>query len=396
MPHYRYKAKTMEGDVRIGKMEALTERDLFRHLESQGLWCFAWRREPERFHVKKMSLGAGLLAPLCREFSVMTAAGVPLSEILSVSGRMAGNRRLKRAISRVQEEVYRGLSLSQAMEAENGIFPPLLVHMVRAGESGGELEEILAKMARYYERQREMEGKIRTAMIYPLILLAVTIFVSVFLLTEVLPQFTSLLAGQPLPWLTSLLLRTGAYLGGHSGLCLSLVLMPAILITGIFQIPSVRLAADHLLLYIPIIGKLLKTIDTSRFAQTFGMLYGSGAGILDALELTGQVMGNSYIRLSLKNVAEGLKRGRLLSESLLEEDIFLPVFVSVVAAGEESGRLEQVLKEAGIYYEKETEREVNQMVALLEPAVILFMAFVVGTMILSVMTPLFNMYASLL
>ena len=185
-------------------------------------------------------------------------------------------------------------------------------------------------------------------------------------------------------------------MGSHGAQPLLFVPVPAVLLIGIFHIPSVRLALDRAIIHIPVIGKIVKTIDTARFSQTFGILYGNGAGILEALDLTGQVMGNSYIRKSLKDVAEELKRGRLLSGSLEEANIFLPVFVSMVAAGEESGRLDQVLGEAGIYYEKEAERAVNQMVVLLEPAMILIMAIVVGGMILAVMTPVFQMYSSML
>ena len=396
MPQYRYKAKSMDGKVCRGRMEALTERDLLKRLEDQGLYCFGWREESKGRARRKIPLGAGLLAPLCRELSVMLSAGVPLAEILAVSGEMAGSSRLKKEILRVREEVYQGHSLSEAMESGEGTFPSLLIYMIRAGETGGELEEILRKMAEYYERQRELGGKIRTAMIYPLILFAATVFVSIFLVAEVLPQFVSLLEGQPLPLFTRILLEAGAYMGSHGAQPLLFVPVPAVLLIGIFHIPSVRLALDRAIIHIPVIGKIVKTIDTARFSQTFGILYGNGAGILEALDLTGQVMGNSYIRKSLKDVAEELKRGRLLSGSLEEADIFLPVFVSMVAAGEESGRLDQVLGEAGIYYEKEAERAVNQMVVRLEPAMILIMAIVVGGMILAVMTPVFQMYSSML
>ncbi len=233
-------------------------------------------------------------------------------------------------------------------------------------------------------------------MSYPMILLAVTAFVCIFLVSEVLPQFTSLLEGQPLPWLTRIFLGMGDYLANHGSVLLLSVLVLTILTAGIFKISSVRLAADRVLLYIPIVGKLLKTIDAARFAQTFGIVYGSGAGILEALELAGQVMGNTYIQKAIESLEEEIQRGSLLSRSLQREDIFPPVFVSLTAAGEEAGSLEQAMEAAGIYYEKETERAVSQMAALLEPAMILFMSAVVGSMVLSVMTPVFQMYSSML
>ena len=153
MPQYRYKAKSMDGKVCRGRMEALTERDLLKRLEDQGLYCFGWREESKGRARRKIPLGAGLLAPLCRELSVMLSAGVPLAEILAVSGEMAGSSRLKKEILRVREEVYQGHSLSEAMESGEGTFPSLLIYMIRAGETGGELEEILRKMAEYYEKE---------------------------------------------------------------------------------------------------------------------------------------------------------------------------------------------------------------------------------------------------
>ena len=396
MPYYRYRARNMEGRLCTGRMDVQTEQELFKRLEEEGMHCFSFRKEAAEPVAGRLSLGASILAPLCRELSVMLAAGIPLTEALEVSGQMAGSRRLKQELFRLREEVCRGLSLSQAMEAGGGTFPPLLVYMVRAGEAGGGLDGILKRMAEYYERQRELNGRIRTAMSYPMILLAVTAFVCIFLVSEVLPQFTSLLEGQPLPWLTRIFLGMGDYLANHGSVLLLSVLVLTILTAGIFKISSVRLAADRVLLYIPIVGKLLKTIDAARFAQTFGIVYGSGAGILEALELAGEVMGNTYIQKAIESLEEEIQRGSLLSRSLQREDIFPPVFVSLTAAGEEAGSLEQAMEAAGIYYEKETERAVSQMAALLEPAMILFMSAVVGSMVLSVMTPVFQMYSSML
>lgn len=394
MPLYRYKAKTMEGKICRGRMEAPTDRELFKRLEGQGLYCLAWQEEgPDVFQGR--TLRAGSLVPFCRQMSAMLGAGVPLPEILEVSSRMAADGRQKEILLQIKDAVYRGLTLSEAMEG-SGAFPPLLVHMVRAGEAGGGLDGIFQRMAEYYERQHELRGKLCTAMIYPLILLIVTALVSLFLAVEVLPQFASLLEGQPLPWITRLLLGAGRYLK-EGGIGYLLAALPAaVMAVGIFRIPSVRLAADRLLLCIPIIGKLLKTIDAFRFAQTFAMLYGKGADVLESLELTGQVMGNSFIRKSVENVEEELKRGRLLSQALKEADVFPPVLAAMAAAGEESGCLEQMLEKAGTYYEKEGEEAVNRIAALFEPAVILVMAFVVGSVVLSVMLPAAGVYSSML
>lgn len=162
------------------------------------------------------------------------------------------------------------------------------------------------------------------------------------------------------------------------------------------MIPSVRLKADRAILHIPVIGKLLRTVETSRFASTFAVLYGSGVGILDAIHASGRVIGNTYVEKCLERAAENMKRGEMLSQVLKELDVFHPILISMVVAGEESGALDTVLSEAGGYYQREAGRALGQMVALLEPVMILFMALIVGSIVMAVMIPVFNMYSSML
>lgn len=396
MPRYRYTAKGMNGRVCKGSMEASDPADLTERLKQRELYCFRWREIEESRSSGLSPLKIRMLPPLCRQFSSMMAAGVPLGDILTVSIRAEGDKGMKKVLLRIRKAVYEGSTLSEAMEATEGIFPNLLVYMIQTGEASGRLDEILDRLAAYYSREEELAGKVRAAMTYPLILLFVTICCSIFLLTAVLPQFAAMLQGARLPALTRFMLVAGEQLRLHGGLYAAAMLILILFILSASAVTGVRLRIGRALLHIPFAGKLLKIIYTSRFASSFSVLYGSGTGILEALDIAGRVIGNEHIRLEIREACFCMEQGQSLSKALGRLEMFPPVFLSMTAAAEESGDLERIMEQTGRYYEKEAERAMNQMIALLEPAMILVMAGMVGSIVLAVMLPMFQMYSSIL
>ena len=396
MPRYRYTAKGMNGRVCKGSMEASDPADLTERLKQRELYCFRWREIEESRSSGLSPLKIRMLPPMCRQFSSMMAAGVPLGDILTVSIRAEGDKGMKKVLLRIRKAVYEGSTLSEAMEATEGIFPNLLVYMIQTGEASGRLDEILDRLAAYYSREEELAGKVRAAMTYPLILLFVTICCSIFLLTAVLPQFAAMLQGARLPALTRFMLGAGEQLRLHGGLYAAAMLILILFILSASAVTGVRLRIGRALLHIPFAGKLLKIIYTSRFASSFSVLYGSGTGILEALDIAGRVIGNEHIRLEIREACFCMEQGQSLSKALGRLEMFPPVFLSMTAAAEESGDLERIMEQTGRYYEKEAERAMNQMIALLEPAMILVMAGMVGSIVLAVMLPMFQMYSSIL
>ena len=378
MPRYRYKAKSEDGRVHCGTEKADSGRALFVILKSRGLYCYEYSSLERTSSARPAKLNQRQLPLLCRQLAAMLTAGVPLSRALEVSAGSARDKTLKVTLAGLRESIHKGRTLSEAMEEMKGVFPNLLVYMTRTGESSGRLDELLHKMAGYYGREEELNGKVRAAMTYPVIL------------------FASMLQEQELPWITRMMMRLSFSLRSRGVLYIMLILVLMALFKGILTCPFVRLQADRAVLYTPIIGKLLSTVYTSRFASAFAVLYGSGIGILDAMHTVGRVMGNSYVEKGLVQVAESLKGGVMLSQALDELNLFQPVLISMVAAGEESGALDMVLEDAGSFYEKEAARAVNQMIALLEPAMILILALVVGSVVMAIMMPVFNMYSSML
>lgn len=396
MPRYRYTAKGMNGRVCKGSMEASDPADLTERLKQREFYCFRWREIEESRSSGLSPLKIRMLPPLCRQFSSMMAAGVPLGDILTVSIRAEGDKGMKKVLLRIRKAVYEGSTLSEAMEATEGIFPNLLVYMIQTGEASGRLDEILDRLAAYYSREEELAGKVRAAMTYPLILLFVTICCSIFLLTAVLPQFAAMLQGARLPALTRFMLGAGEQLRLHGGLYAAAMLILILFILSASAVTGVRLRIGRALLHIPFAGKLLKIIYTSRFASSFSVLYGSGTGILEALDIAGRVIGNEHIRLEIREACFCMEQGQSLSKALGRLEMFPPVFLSMTAAAEESGDLERIMEQTGRYYEKEAERAMSQMIALLEPAMILVMAGMVGSIVLAVMLPMFQMYSSIL
>lgn len=396
MPRYRYRAKSLDGKTDKGAVNAADEAELLKILRSRGLHCYDYSQDTGERDIKFPKVRLKLIPPLCRQLSAMLAAGVPLSKALSISYESTQEAGLRDILMKIREEVHGGHTLSEAMEKMDGAFPNLLVYMVQTGEYSGRVDELLEKMAEYYSREEALYGKVRTAMTYPVILLVITLLASVFMLTMVLPQFASMLSEQDLPWITRFMMDLSASMREHWPVYIFIILILIALSMGLLLIPSVRLKADRALLFTPVIGKFLQTVNTSRFATTFAVLYGSGVGVLEAMHTAGRVMGNSFVEKSLGQAAENLKKGELLSQVLKSMDIFHPVLISMVVAGEESGALDKILGDAGGYYEREAGRAVSQMIALLEPVMILILALIVGSVVMAIMLPVFNMYSSML
>lgn len=396
MPRYRYKAKTIEGKAVRGTKEAAEPRYLLACLKEKGLYCYEYHIENMEQSFRPPVLRRKALPPFCKQLSAMLGAGVALSKALEVSHEATEDKALKEILLCLIEHIHKGMTLSEAMECMEGVFPNLLVYMVSTGESSGRLDEILGRMAEYYRREEELRGKVRIAMIYPVILLGVTIGAAIFMLTTVLPQFASMLEEQELPLLTRVMMGVSFSLRSHGALYCLLLLILLAMVMGALTMPYIRLRADRALFRLPIVGNLLRTIDTSRFSSAFAVLYGSGIGILEAIHTTGKVMGNSYVEQCLEEAGENLKKGEMISQALKRLDLFHPVLISMVVAGEESGSLEEVLEDAGGYYEGEAARAIGQMIALLEPVMILVMALIVGSIVMAIMMPVFTMYTSML
>lgn len=380
-------------------MEAPDQAALIRNLHEENLYCYEIR---EINGVKKKDildqrrLNLKYIVTYCRQLGAMLSAGVLVSRALDIIYESVEKKAMRKTIYRLREQVQEGVSLSKAMKEMDRTFPPLLIYMTETGETSGTLDAIMGQMAEHYEQEIKTKGKVKTAMIYPCILAFVAIAATTFMLVEVLPRFVTMFSGIQLPWITRQMLALSSFLQNYGKILATVLVIFFLTFLWGMTKHAFRLRIHKLELRIPIVGKLLRTIYTSRFATTFSILYGSGIDVLMSMEVTGKVLGNSYVEKKIGEALEELQRGKSLSASLESMEIFTKVFLSMVVVGEESGSLEHVLKDTGKFFDDEASSAIAQMVALMEPAMIVIMGGIIGTIVLSIMIPIFSMYGQML
>ena len=347
-----------------------------------------WRSRGRKLHLKET-------AHLCRQMCVLLKAGISASEMIVVCTEAAQNQALRRSLACLSQNIQKGMAVSQAMR-EQRTFPPLLADMVENGELSGRLDEVLEKMAEYYEKEVILQEKVKTALLYPCILLIISLLAAIFLLTEVMPQMFQLFHEEELPLLTRVMQGLSLFLMDH-GVTLTLgCLIFAILFSWGYRWKAFAVRVHWAEFFLPVFGRMLKTANTARFASALAVLYGSGIDILTSLEGAGKILKNTYARQCLHDACEEVRKGYMLSACLKKHKIWEPVFCSMVQIGEESGSLEQVLEQTGTFFQEETKQAADRMIALLEPVMILIMGVMVGVVVMAVMLPIFTMYNQML
>ena len=391
LAQFSYQARTEDGKLERGVAEAADREALVHQLRDRGLYC-STVQESHGVSVAERPLKLKNLSAFCRQLAAMQHAGVSMARSLDTICESTSDKRTRGAAFRLYEGVLKGQSLSESMKQQGKVFPELMIYMTETGEVSGTLDQIMESMSGHYEREHETRKKAQSAMIYPVILSVVAVGVVIFLLTSIIPSFVSMYDGVELPWPTQILLNLSTFVQSYWGGLLAVLLGITVLITWLKTLRRVRIASGRRRLHTPILGKLRRTILTSRFSSTFSVLYSSGISILKSIDVTSRVLGNAYVEEEMKKVTEGLRRGGMLSAALDELHLFHPMMISMVKAGEESGALDNMMKKTGAYFEKEAQVALNQMVAMLEPLMIVIFGFIIGFIVISIILPIFGMY----
>ncbi|HAG05017.1 MAG TPA: hypothetical protein DCG28_06195 [Lachnospiraceae bacterium] len=396
MPNYAFKARDAEGKMINGRMEASSKAEVTKKLRAEGKFII------EINEAKSASSGRGLgklklkqVVQFCTQLASTLSAGIILVRALDILHEATVDKQIKAVIKELLDGVQKGQALSQCMKDMGDTFPNLLIHMVESGEASGNIDEIMEKMSRHYEAEQKLNSKIKSSMIYPIVLGVVTVGVVIFMLTVILPTFTSTFSDMILPWPTQFLMGCGEFI--RTKWILLIIIIVAIVGAWkyTFSLPGPRYWLDQHLLGLPVVGPLLRTIYTSRFASTFSMLYSSGIGMLTCIDITAKVITNSYIREKLYDVEDGIKKGGMLSAGLREVGVFNHIFNAMVMVGEESGSLDDVLQRTGAYFQEEADTALSNLVALLEPVLIVVMGGIIGFIVISIMMPMFGMYSQI-
>ena len=394
MISYKVKMINNLGKTVTEVIPADNEMALFAIVKERGNYLVDFEEVSQTSH-SRMKLKLNSLVVFSYQLSAMLSAGINVIDALRMIQSRIGNEKERRIYRSLYEEVQKGNSLSVAMMEQQGAFDDMMISMVKSGESSGSLDEVLQTMSNQYERDNKIKQKMRTASVYPLVLFVVSIIVVLILVAFVLPGIMASFPVEETPFLTKVLIGMSNFILDKWYILLIAVAGLAALVFLIMNTPSSRLVVDRLLLKIPVVGKLLRTVYSARCARSFASLYSHGVNALEMIELTSRVMGNTYLESEFEKVYVSVSRGELISNSIDEIDEFDPMLVAMINVGEETGDLEGILKRTADYFDLEAEAALTSLVGLVEPVMIVWMGIIIGLIVVSILQPMFTMYSNI-
>ncbi len=397
MPRFEYSGFDASGTKVTGTLEAPGRRAALEALRSQQIFAtevqeLSVRSRRTSFRWQRRRIPLLELAAATRQLATLLSAGLPLDEVLSAVAEQIERPALALALNRAREEVVQGLPLHLALEAQEQIFSPLYVNMVKVGESSGTLDQVLTQLADLQENQARTRSRIRAALTYPALMGLVGSAVLLLLFVFVVPQITRMLdnLGMELPLITRLLIGTGDLLASSWWLLLLLAALAAVTLRRYARSEKGSLALHRRALQLPLIGRLNLYTATARLSRTLATLLQSGVPLLTALDIARGLISNKILRQALADTAVSIREGEGLAAPLQRSGVFPRLLVQMTAAGEKSGQLENMLLRAAQSYEQQVELSIAALLPLLEPLMILAMGSVVGVVVLAILLPIFQ------
>lgn len=398
-PVYEYEAVSRGGERISGRIEAERSSTVARQLKESGFYITSIKEVQEKKELGNLFQSTGRvktrdLTIFSHQFAAMIDAGISLIDALNILYEETEHPKLKEVIRQIQEDIETGSGLSDAMAKHPKVFPELYCQLVRAGETGGVLNTVLNQLAEHYERQDEINGKVKSALYYPITILVVAVLVVIFLVVKIVPTFVGMFAsfGSDLPLPTRILIGLSDFLQRYWWV---LFLIVGGLVTAFYayrKTPDGEYQLDKLLLKIPVIGNMMRKVFLSRFASTLAILLGSGVDLITSLNIVEDVVGNKVYANALVEARGQVREGISFSRPLADSPEFPSMVVQMVKIGEESGNLEMMLRKISVFYDREVENAVEGSISLIEPVMIVFLAGVVGFIVISIVLPMFEMY----
>jgi len=396
---FEYEVRSQNGQKIEGTLEAENESMLAKNLRKKGYYILDISRKRQGINLSDINIfqrnvKLNDLAVFARQFSAMINSGISIIDALDILRDQIDHPRLKEVVIAVTEDIETGSDLSESLSKHPDVFPELFVQMVRAGETGGIIGDVLDRIAEHYEKQDELQGKIKSALYYPVTIMVIAFLVVIFLLTNVVPTFVSMFQdlGAQLPLPTRILLGLSSFMQSYWWL-LGLILIALFFFFRNYRnTPEGRLRTDRMLLKIPQIGTMLQKIYLSRFSSTLAVLLSSGVDLLQSLSIVEGVVGNQVYAQALIDARIKVREGSTLSEPLQKREEFPKLLVHMIKVGEESGAMSKMLNKVSMFYDREVDRSVEGVVSIIEPVIIVFLAVVVGFVVISIVMPMFDMY----
>jgi type IV pilus assembly protein PilC len=397
MARFKYSGRDRKGK-REGTITAPSKREAMLKLKEEGIRIIEFTEIPETFMTKDLSIGNPVklthFVIYLRQFATLLKAGVTVVETTSILAFQTESKALKKALFEVEQELREGNQLSKAVSKHKKIFSPMFINMVRAGEASGNMEETLERLADHFEKQHYTRQKITSALSYPLVIAIIAIGVVIFLLVGVVPTFVSMFAdlGGQLPAITRFVLGASGFM---QRFWLFIVLVMAafvIFLTYLKKNRKTKYYLDYFVLRMPIFGNLVQKAVLARMMRTLSSLFSSSVPILEAMTIVEKVVENEVVAKVIKDSRNSLEKGLSMTAPMKEHWVFPPLVTQMITIGEETGALDAMLSKIAEFYEKEVETGTDRLKSLIEPLMIVILASVVGTIVTSIMVPMFDIF----
>ena len=398
---FTYKGRDSAGKLVKGRVDAATEGAVASRLRTMGVAPISIAEAKGtglnteiNLGIFKKTVGLKDLAIMSRQMSTMISSGLSLLRTLTILSDQSENKTLAEVLRSLTKDVEAGVSLSEAMAKHSTVFPPIMINLVRAGETGGFLDGALDTVAKNFESEVKLRGTIKSAMAYPVIVLIMAVVAVVAMLLFIVPIFKTMFegfgAGLPLP--TQMLVWLSSIMTWLAPLLVAIGIVFAFWWKKNKNTDRVRKVVDPVKLRLPVFGMLFKKIAIARFSRNFSSMLGAGVPILHVLQIVGETSGNWVMEVALQKVAESVRKGKSIAEPLSEESVFPAMVTQMIAVGEDAGALETMLSKIADFYDDEVQSTTEQLTAMIEPLMIAFLGVVIGGMIVALYLPIFNIF----
>jgi type IV pilus assembly protein PilC len=397
MPVYQWIGKNRSNKVQKGEMEAQSEDAVRASLLRQKITPSRIKQKP-----KDLFGSISFLQPkvkekdiilFARQFSTMIDAGLPIIQCLDILHNQQNNSTFKKMLKQVKESVEGGATLAEALKKFPKHFDDLFVNMIAAGEAGGILDAILRRLAAYMEKAARLKSKVKGAMTYPLVTLAIAVIVLAVILVFVIPVFEEMFADfdSELPAPTQLVVAMSDLVKSKILYIIGALILFAIAFKKYYATEKGRDMVDALMLKLPVFGMLLRKVAVAKFTRTMGTMLSSGVAILEALDIVAKTAGNRTIEKAIYNVRSGIAEGRTMADPLSESGVFPPMVCQMISVGESTGALDAMLEKIADFYDEEVDQAVDNMTALIEPVMLVFLGVTIGGLVVAMYLPIFKM-----
>ena len=396
MPKYNYIEIDSSGSIVQGTMEAGTSSEVVAMMKSRGSRPIEVTEDIKGLGGVNITLGKRRikskdLSVFAKQLYTMLHAGMPLLTCIETLKDQVQSKLLKEKLVDIYQDLQKGTIFSTALQKHSEAFPELFISMIKSGELTGNMDSVLNNLSTHYQKEARLQAQIRSAMIYPIIVLIVAIAVTIFLLVKLVPMFKTFFKGKSLPPITEFVVNTSDFMIAKWYIIIAVVVGVIFVLNRYFATPVGRMQLDTNKLRFPLIGNFMKTIASSRFASTLSVLISSGIPIIQAIESSAQVTNNVFIQKNMTYAVDNIKKGSPMSVELKKLEIFPPMMISMLKIGEESGSIDSMLQKTSDFFEEELEEAIKRMTSMMEPLIIIIVGGIVAVVLLSIYMPMFDL-----